>query len=152
MSRRMRMIIPVLGVLVLLSGCAPATPVAAPILPSATPVPTALPSMPISTKTKEAEESAEEIVQRLVAAKLAALQAKDMDQYLALIDGSDPEYITEQRNWFLIYRDAVTADFTIKVKRAEKIDATTIAATLDQHYLYGPEKADRRVTMKRNSA
>jgi hypothetical protein len=102
--------------------------------------------MPTSTKVKEAEESAEAIVQRLVTAKLAALQAKDMDQYLALIDGADPEYYTEQRNWFLIYRDAVTADFTIEVERVEKIDATTIVATLDQHYLYGPEKADRRVS------
>jgi hypothetical protein len=81
----------------------------------------------------------------LVTAKLAALQAKDIDGYLALLDGSDPEYITEQRNWFLIYQDAVTADFTIEVVHVEKIDATTIVAMLDQHYLYGPEKADRQV-------
>ena len=68
-----------------------------------------------------------------------------MDQYLVLLDGSDSEYTTEQRNWFLIYRDAVTADFTIAIVRVEKIDATTIVATLDQHYRYGPEKADRQV-------
>ncbi len=115
-------------------------------LPTETPVPTALPPTPTSTEARETEESAEAIVQRLVSAKLVALQAKDMDQYLALLDGSDPEYTTEQRNWFLIYRDAVTADFTLEVKRVEKIDATTIVAMLDQHYLYGPEKADRRIS------
>ncbi len=63
-----------------------------------------------------------------------------------MLDATDQEYYTEQRNWFLIYRDAVTADFSIEIKRVEKVDATTIVATLYQHYLYGPEKADRRVT------
>ena len=77
-------------------------------------------------------------MQRLAAAKLAALQAKDMDQYLALIDRADPEYYTEQRNWFLIYRDAVTADFTIEVKRVEKVDATTLVATLERRVTAPP--------------
>ena len=49
-------------------------------------------------------------------------------------------------DWFLLYRDAVTADFAMGVKHVEKMGATTIVAALDQHYLYGPEKADRRVS------
>ena len=146
LSRHMRIIVTVAYALVVLIGCAPGAPPAAPSLPAETPALTALPPTPASTEVRETGESAEEIVQRLVAAKLAALQAKDTDAYLALLDGSDPEYITEQRNWFLIHRDAVTADFTIEVKRVEQIDANTIVATLDQHYLYGPEKADRRVS------
>jgi hypothetical protein len=144
MSRQTIRIITVVCVFAVLIGCAPATPTAAPTPPAETPTLTALPSLPTPTK-EEAEESAEAIVHRLVSTKLAALQAKDIDGYLALLDGSDPEYITEQRNWFLIYQDAVTADFTIEVVHVEKIDATTIVAMLDQHYLYGPEKADRQV-------
>ena len=96
MSQQMRMIIPLVCSLVVLIGCAPATPT----LPAETPAITALPLLPASTEAEDAEESAEEIVQRLVSAKLTALQAKDMDQYLALLDGSDSEYTTEQRNWF----------------------------------------------------
>jgi hypothetical protein len=145
MSQLTARIITVACVFAVLIGCTPATPTAAPTLPAEAPALTALPSLPTPTK-EEAEESAEAIVHRLVSAKLAALQAKDIDGFLALLDGSDPEYITEQRNWFLIYQDAVTADFTIEVLRVEKIDATTMVAMLDQHYLYGPEKADRQVS------
>jgi hypothetical protein len=145
MSRQMRMIIPLVCSLVVLIGCAPALPTAAPGPPAETPALTALPALPTPLQ-EEAAESAEAIVHRLVSAKLAALQAKDIDGYLTLLDESDPAYITEQRNWFLIYQDAVTADFTIEVMHVEEIDATTIVATLDQHYLYGPEKADRQVS------
>lgn len=92
-----------------------------------------------------AQDSAKEIVTGMVAAKLAAMKAKDLEQYMALIDESDKEYATEQRNWFLIYQDAVTSDFTIEVKRAEQVNDSTIIASIYQHYLYGSEKADRAV-------
>jgi len=145
MSRQTIRIITVVCVSAVLIGCVPALPTAAPTLPAETPALAALPPLPTPLQ-EEAAESAEAIVHRLVSAKLAALQAKDIDGYLTLLDMSDPEYLTEQRNWFLIYQDAVTADFTIEVVYVEEIDTTTIVATLDQHYLYGPEKADRQVS------
>ena len=126
-------------------------PSATPVPPSVTPTlvassPTAISQPSLSTKDKSAADSAEAIVKELVAAKLEAMKAKDIQRYLALINETDKEYYTEQRNWFLIYQDAVTSDFTIEVKKAEKINDTTIIASLHQHYLYGPEKADRTVT------
>jgi hypothetical protein len=96
-------------------------------------------------REKDAEVSAKEIVSDLIAAKLGAMQAKDIESYLALIDETDEEYYMEQRNWFLIYQDAVTSDFSIEVRKAKKVDDTTIVATLYQHYLYGPQKEDRTV-------
>lgn len=87
--------------------------------------------------------AAEEIVRDLIAAKLGAMEAKDIETYLALIDETNEEYYTEQRNWFLIYQDAETSDFSIEVLKAKKVDDITIVATLYQHYLYGPEKEDR---------
>lgn len=145
MSRQMIRIIMAGCVCAVLIGCVPALPTAAPAQPAATPALTASPALPTPTQ-EQTEESAEAIVHRLVSAKLAALQAKDIDGYLALLDGSDPESLTEQRNWFLIYQEAVTADFAIEVAAVEKIDATTIVALLDQHYLYGPAQADRQVS------
>jgi len=142
-----------------LTGCAvavlsptPMPPTVTPVPPTGTPTPVAAssptavsqPSLP--TKEKGDADSAEAIVKELVATKLEAMKAKDIQRYLALINETDKEYYTEQRNWFLIYQDAVTSDFTIEVIKAEKINDTTIVASLYQHYLYGPEKADRRVT------
>jgi hypothetical protein len=103
-------------------------------LPSVTPTPVS------------AAQSPEDLAKTLVAAKLAALKAKNIDQYMALLQEGDPEYTTEQRNWFLIYQSALTSDFAIDVLKAEKIDDNTLIASLYQHYLYGPEKAERRVT------
>lgn len=93
-----------------------------------------------------AADNAEAIVKEWVAVKLEAMKARDVERYLALIDDADPEYYTEQRNWFLIYQDAVTSDFTIEVAKADTINDNTIIASLHQHYLYGPEKVDRTVT------
>jgi hypothetical protein len=45
----------------------------------------------------------------------------------------------------MIYRDAVTSDFSIRVLKAVQVDDATIVATLCQHYLYGPQKEDRSV-------
>ncbi len=86
------------------------------------------------------------IVNEVIAAKLAAMEANDLEGYLALIAESDPEYYTEQRNWFLNYQDAVTSDFSIEVREAKRVDDSTIVATLRQHYLYGPQKEDRSVS------
>jgi hypothetical protein len=155
-----------------LAACSPAVPAATPVSPTATPaVPAATPAPPtatlvpptvpptpvatssptavsqpsLPTKDKGAADSAEAIVKELVAAKLEAMKAKDIMRYLALINEADKEYYTEQRNWFLIYQDAVTSDFTIEVIKTKRINDTTITASLRQHYLYGPEKADRTV-------
>lgn len=95
---------------------------------------------------QESEDTAQEIVKSLVAEKLAAMEAKDVQRYLALIHPDDPEYYTEQKNWFLIYQEAVTSDFTIEVHKAEKISDTVILASLYQRYLYGPEKIERVVS------
>jgi hypothetical protein len=100
---------------------------------------------PISEE-KNAESSAEEIVKELIAAKLDAMEAKDVERYLALVDETDREYYTEQRNWFLIYQDAVTFEFTIDVLEAEKVSDDSITAKLHQHYFYGPQKEDRTIT------
>ena len=116
------------------------------LIPVAASSPTAISPPSLPTQDKDAADSAEAIVKELVAAKLEAMKAKDIKRYLALINETDKEYYTEQRNWFLIYLDAVTSDFTIEVKKAEKINDATIIASLYQHYLYGPEKADRTVT------
>jgi hypothetical protein len=125
-------------------------PTATPVPPTVTPIPasspTAISPPSLPTQDKSAADSAEAIVKELVAAKLEAMKAKDIKRYLALINETDKEYYTEQRNWFLIYQDAVTSDFTIEVRKAEKVNDTTIIASLYQHYLYGPEKADRTVT------
>ncbi|MBN1452458.1 MAG: hypothetical protein JW963_15690 [Anaerolineales bacterium] len=94
---------------------------------------------------KGAEGFAEQVVYDLIAAKLEAMQAQDIERYLALIDETDKEYYTEQRNWFLIYQDADTADFSIRVLKAAQIDDSTIVATLCQRYLYGPKKENRTV-------
>jgi hypothetical protein len=99
-----------------------------------------------SPKPASAVQSPEELAKTLVAAKLAAMKAKNIDQYMALLQEGDPEYATEQRNWFLIYQNAVTSDWGIEVVKAEPVDANTLVASLYQHYLYGPEKAERRVT------
>lgn len=104
------------------------------------------PPTSLAPKPASAAQSPEEIVKPLVAAKLAAMQAKNIDQYMALLQEGDPEYATEQRNWFLIYQNAVTSDWGIEVVKAERIDDNTLVASLYQHYLYGPEKAERRVT------
>jgi hypothetical protein len=85
---------------------------ATPAPPTVTPVP------PTATPTPGAVDSAAVIVKELVAAKLEAMKAKDIKRYLALINETDKEYYTEQRNWFLIYQDAVTSDFTIEVVKA----------------------------------
>ncbi len=141
-----------------LTGCVGAVLSPTPMPPSASPVPplvtptlvasspTAISQPSLSTKDKSAADSAEAIVKELVAAKLEAMKAKDIKRYLALITETDKEYYIEQRNWFLIYLDAVTSDFTIEVIEAEKINDTMIIASLYQHYLYGLEKADRMVT------
>jgi hypothetical protein len=100
---------------------------------------------PISGE-KNAESSAEEIVKELIAAKLDAMEAKDIERYLALVDETDREYYTEQRNWFLIYQGAVTSGFVIDVLEAEKVSDDFIIAVLHQHYLYGPQKENRTVT------
>lgn len=120
-----------------LTGCAPSSPGSAVSLSPAALGTAGAPALP--------EESSEEIVASLVTRKLEALSAKDMDAYLALIDERDQEYYTEQRNWFLIYHDAVTSDFSIDVKDVEQIDDSTIVASLKQHYRYGPEKEDRTI-------
>ena len=69
----------------------------------------------------------------------------DVGKYMALVYEDDREYYTEQRNWFLIYRDAVTSDFSVKVIKAERTDDNTVVATLLQHYLYGTARADRTI-------
>jgi len=89
------------------------------------------------------QDPAEEIVTQLVAAKVEAVEAKDIEAYLALVNEADPEYYTEQRNWFLIVQDAILADFSIQVHGVEAVDDATLVASLEQHYLYGPERADR---------
>jgi hypothetical protein len=129
-------------VLFIQAGCLPANPIVSPVPPTI--VPTFGRAMATQTpEEKPSETTAEEIVKDLIAAKLAAMEAKDIERYLALIDETEEEYYTEQRNWFLIYQDAVTSDFSIKVLKAENIDDATIIATIYQHYLYGPRKEDR---------
>jgi hypothetical protein len=115
-----------------------APPSATLIPPSVTPTlvassPTATSQPNLWTKDKSAADSAEAIVKELVAAKLEAMKAKDIKRYLALITETDKEYYIEQRNWFLIYLDAVTSDFTIEVIKAQKINDTMIIASLHQH-------------------
>ncbi|MBN1427566.1 MAG: hypothetical protein JXB07_04220 [Anaerolineae bacterium] len=94
---------------------------------------------------QEPDGFAELAVYDWITAKLEAMEARDIDRYLALIDETDKEYYTEQRNWFLIYQDSETADFSIRVLKATQVDDTTIVATLCQRYLYGPEKEKRIV-------
>jgi hypothetical protein len=125
------------------AGAPPAMEKAATVTPAP---PTVTPVPPMAPPAPGAADSAAATVKELVAAKLEAMKAKDIKRYLALINEADPEYYTEQRNWFLIYQDAVTSDFTIEVIKAEKINDATIVASLRQHYLYGPAKADRTVT------
>lgn len=94
---------------------------------------------------KNPEGFAEEVVYGLIATKLNAMETKDINRYLTLIDETDKEYYTEQYNWFMIYQDAVISDFSIKVLKAVQVDDATIVATLCQRYLYGSEKDERNV-------
>lgn len=91
------------------------------------------------------EGFAEEVVYDWIAAKLDAMETKDINRYLALIDETDKEYYTEQYNWFMIYRDAATRDFSINALKAVQVEDATIVATLCQRYLYGPKKEERSV-------
>jgi hypothetical protein len=93
----------------------------------------------------EGQASAEEIVRGVLAAKLAAMHAGDVGSYLVLVDERDPEYYTEQRNWFLLCQDAVTTDFSIEVVEAAFTQDGAIIARLRQHYLLGPDKEVRTV-------
>ncbi len=139
----------VLFVLILLAGCGGANPMTPSVPPmptstlalvSPTPdavLPTAVPTAP--------QDSPEAIVTQLVATRVKAMQAKDIEQYLSLLNDADKEFYLEQRNWFLIYQDAITSDFTIEVQQVEKINDTTLVASLKQHYLYGPQKAERTI-------
>jgi hypothetical protein len=137
-------IVTLMLVLFIQAGCLPANPIVSHVPP--TTVPTSGTAMATQTpEEKPSETTAEQIVKDLIAEKLDAMQAKDIDRYLALIDETEEEYYTEQRNWFLIYQDAVTSDFSIKVLKAEKVDEATIIATIYQHYLYGPRKEDRTI-------
>lgn len=85
-------------------------------------------------------------MKELIAAKLDAMEAKDIKRYLALVDETDREYYTEQRNWFLIYQDTVTSEFAIDVLKATKVSDVSIIAVLHQHYFYGPQEEDRTIT------
>lgn len=97
------------------------------------------------TVVVEAQAYAEDIVGGMVAARLAALQAHDLDAYMTLIDKRDPEYYTEQRNWYLLFQDADTADYSVEVLEAGFIEEDTIIARLRQHYLLGPQQEDRTI-------
>ena len=139
----------VVFVLILLAGCGGAQPTASsvPPLPTSTtafvsPTPDAVlrPTTPTAPL-----DSPQAIVTQLVAAKITAMQAKDIEGYLSLLNEADKAFYMEQRNWFIIYQDAVTSDFSIEVKQVEKINDTTLVASLKQHYLYGPEKAERTI-------
>jgi hypothetical protein len=108
--------------------------------------PTFTPSPTQSVVSTATDTHAVEIVQDLVTEKLDAMEAKDIARYLVLIDETDEEFFTEQRNWFLYYLDAITSDLSIEVMSAAQIDYTTIVTTLNQRYHYGPQKEDRTVT------
>jgi len=100
---------------------------------------------PAPTVTLEAQAYAEDIVGGMVAARLAALQAHDLEAYMALIDERDTEYYTEQRNWYLLFQDADTSDYSVQVLEAGFTGGDTIIARLRQHYLLGPQKEDRTI-------
>jgi len=139
--------------LVLLANCVPvdSAPASVPAVPTATsqadlpPSTTDTAVLPAVSPTVT-QDPAEEIVAQLVAAKVDAVRAKDIEGYLALINEADPEYYTEQRNWFLIIQDATIADFSIEVREVEAVDDATLVASLEQHYLYGAELADRTIS------
>jgi len=139
-------------VLILVAGCVPvdSAPASEPAVPTAM-SPADLPPSATSTAVLPTVsptvtlDPAKEIVAQLVTAKVDAVRAKDTEAYLALVNEADPEYYTEQRNWFLILQDAVVADFSIEVQEVEAVDDETLVASLKQHYLYGPERADRTI-------
>jgi hypothetical protein len=97
------------------------------------------------TIAAEVPASATQIVESVVTARLAALRARDLDAYMALIDEGDTEYYTEQRNWYLLFQDAETADYSVEVRAATFTDEGTIVAGLRQHYLLGPQEEDRTI-------
>ncbi|HZW04202.1 MAG TPA: hypothetical protein VFF68_09765, partial [Anaerolineaceae bacterium] len=96
------------------------------------------------TSPTAVEQTPQEIVTQLIAAKLKAMEEQDIDAYLSLIDACDNEYYTEQRNWFLHYQEAITAEYSIEIKQVERIDDSTLVSTLEHRYLYGPEKTVRQ--------
>ena len=122
---------------ILIASCTQAAPVSTCLMPL---------EETMAVPTTLSQDAAQAIVEQMVTAKLEAMQAKDIDQYLALIHKNDREYYTEQRNWFRIYQDAVTSDFTIDVQKVRVVNDSTLVASLKQHYLYGPEKDDRTVS------
>lgn len=161
MTTRCRLVIGILAALLLLAGCGgppPTIPPAATLTPlsateapvTATPAPTPvpLPAAPAAapSPTAPVEDSAREVAERMVAAKLQAMRDRDIGKYMALINEADSEHYTEQRNWFLIYLDAITSEFAIQVIDARKIDDATVVATLRQRYLYGTDRSVRTVT------
>jgi len=93
----------------------------------------------------EGQPSAEEIVEGVVDGKLAVMQADDLEGFMALVDESDAEYYTEQRNWYLLFQDAETLEFSIEVLEAAYTDQGTIVADLRQHYLLGPQEENRTI-------
>lgn len=91
-----------------------------------------------------APSEAKAIVQTLVDRKLAAMKAKDMDAYLALLGDQEKEYLVEQRNWFLIYEKSPVSDFATSVEGVKVIDPNTLVATLRDTYYFGTENKDVR--------
>jgi len=108
--------------------------------PNRGPIETAEPVLAVKTGLTAAE-----IAQGVVDGKVAAMQADDLDAYMALVDESDAEYTTEQRNWFLLYRDAGTSDFSIEVPDADFAGEGLIVANVQQHYLLGSERENRSI-------
>jgi hypothetical protein len=135
-------------VLILVAGCMPVDSAPTPALstPPASAATLASHAVLPTVSPTFTQDPRETIVRRLIAAQVDAVRAKDMEGYLALINEADPEYYTEQRNWFLIVQAAIVTDFSIDVQKVEAVDDTTLVATLEQHYLYGTERADRTIS------